>query len=95
MRLVQIAQHADDLDRATAWYSALLGTEPVARFDPPGLVFLDLEGTRLLLEQGAPSALVYLAVDDVVAAVDRLREGGTTVESEGNLVCLVEQRPTD
>src|SRR5690349_13451622 len=26
MRLVQIAQHADDLDRAAAWYTALLGT---------------------------------------------------------------------
>lgn len=86
MRLVQIAQHADDLDRASAWYSALLGSAPTARFDPPGLLFFDLDGTRLLLEQGAPSALVYLAVDDVVSAVERLREAGTTVESEPHVI---------
>ncbi|GAB4069229.1 glyoxalase [Angustibacter speluncae] len=86
MRLVQIAQHADDLDRAAAWYTALLGTGPTARFDPPGLLFFDLDGTRLLLEHGAPTALHYLAVDDLPAVVERLREAGTTVESEPHVI---------
>lgn len=69
--LVQIAQRAVDLQRATAFYSALLESSPVARFDPPGLVFFDLDGVRLLLEREAPSALLYLRVDDVESAIDR------------------------
>ncbi|WP_433065372.1 VOC family protein [Dactylosporangium sp. CS-033363] len=120
MRLVQVAQHAEDLGRAARWYADLLGAEPLATFDPPGLVFFDLGGTRLLLEQGAPTALLYLAVADIEGTVARLRGAGTeirsephvifahpddtlgpagtqewqafVVDSEGNLVGLVEQR---
>ena len=121
MALVQIAQHAEDLARASAFYSDLLGAEPLATYDPPGLVFFDVGGVRLLLDAGAPSALVYLGVDDVGATVERLRAAGVevrsephvifghdddtlgpagtdewmafVVDSEGNLVGLVEQRP--
>ena len=75
MRLVQIAQHASDLPRAGAFYTALLGVEARAVFDPPGLLFFDLDGVRLLLEAGAPSALLYLAVPDVRETVTRLRAG--------------------
>ncbi|HYF73922.1 MAG TPA: VOC family protein [Nocardioides sp.] len=84
--LVQIAQRADDLERATAFYTLLLGGPPVATYDPPGLVFFDLGGVRLLLERGAPSATIYLRVDDVAAAVERLREAGVTVESEPHVI---------
>ena len=73
MRLAQIAVHADDLDRAATFWSRLLGAEPTGRFDPPGLLFFDLEGTRLLLEAGAPVSTLYLQVDDAVAALDRCR----------------------
>ncbi|WP_147064820.1 VOC family protein [Terrabacter aerolatus] len=121
MGLVQIAQHADDLGRATAFYRDLLGTEPLASYDPPGLVFFDLGGIRLLLDRGAPSALHYLGVDDLDATVERLLAAGVevrsephvifghdddtlgpadtdewmafVVDSEGNLVGLVERRP--
>ncbi len=86
MRLVQIAQHADDLDRAAAFYSDLLGTPPTARFDPPGLLFFDLDGVRLLLDRGAPTALHYLAVDDVPATVERLRAQGAAVEGEPHVI---------
>lgn len=55
MRLIQIAQHADDLDRASDFYTVLLEQRPVARFDPPGLLFFDLHGVRLLLDRNAPS----------------------------------------
>jgi methylmalonyl-CoA/ethylmalonyl-CoA epimerase len=84
--LVQIAQRADDLDRATAFYADLLATGPTATYDPPGLVFFDLGGTRLLLERGAPSALHYLRVDDVDALVERLRANGVTVESDPHVI---------
>ena len=72
MRLAQIAQHADDLDRAAAFYTALLGAEPTGRFDTPGLLFFDLDGTRLLLDRNAPSSLIYLQVDNVHETLERL-----------------------
>jgi methylmalonyl-CoA/ethylmalonyl-CoA epimerase len=72
MTLVQVAQHAEDLDRAAAFYETLLGAPATARFDPPGLLFFDLGGVRLLLDRNAPGALLYLRVDDVQAALDRL-----------------------
>jgi predicted enzyme related to lactoylglutathione lyase len=121
MGLVQVAQHADDLARASVFYADLLGADPLATFDPPGLVFFDVGGVRLLLERGAPSALLYLGVDDLDATVERLRSAGVevriephvifghdddtlgpagtdewmafVVDSEGNVVGLVEHRP--
>ena len=86
MDLVQIAQHADDLERATAFYTTLLGAGPVATFDPPGLVFFDLGGVRLMLSPGSTPATIYLRVDDIDAAVDRLREHGVSVESEPHVI---------
>jgi len=86
MTLVQVAQRADDLGRATAFYRDLLGAEPLATFDPPGLVFFDLGGVRLLLDRGAPSALHYLRVDDLDATVERLRATGVEVRSEPHLI---------
>ena len=86
MQLVQIAQHAEDLDRATAFYRDLLGSDPTATYDPPGLVFFDLDGVRLLLDRGAPSALLYLGVEDIDATVERLRADGVTVEGEPGVI---------
>jgi catechol 2,3-dioxygenase-like lactoylglutathione lyase family enzyme len=81
--LVQIAQHADDLERATAFYTDLLGSGPTATFDPPGLAFFDLAGVRLMLSAGSAPATIYLRVDDIDATVDRLRE---RVESEPHVI---------
>jgi methylmalonyl-CoA/ethylmalonyl-CoA epimerase len=86
MALVQIAQRAEDLGRATAFYRDLLGAEPLATFDPPGLVFFDVGGVRLLLDIGAPSALHYLGVDDIDATVERLRAAGVHVEAEPHVI---------
>lgn len=86
MNIVQIAQHAEDLERATAFYADLLGAPPRATYDPPGLVFFDLGGVRLLLDRVAPSALHYLAVDDIDATVERLRGAGVAVETEPHMI---------
>lgn len=87
MSLAQVAQHAADLDRASAFYERLLGGAPLARFDPPGLLFFGLGGgTRLLLEQGAPSALLYLEVGDVRTRVEELRADGVSIESEPHVI---------
>ncbi len=72
MRLTQIAQHADDLDRAADFYTVLLERAPTARFDPPGLLFFDLDGVRLLLDRNAPSSLMYLHVHNVHEVLERL-----------------------
>lgn len=72
MRLVQVAQHADDLQRATDFYTVLLDALPTRIFDPPGLVFFDLDGVRLLLDHEAPSSLLYLQVDNVHEALERV-----------------------
>ena len=122
MRIIQVALRAEDLARATKFYTDLLGYGPAATYDPPGLVFFDLDGLRLLIEQGAEPATLYHAVDDIDATLNRLRERGVEVvgephvifsheddtlgpagtdewqafvkDSEGNMVGLVEQRPS-
>ena len=86
MRLHQVALPVSDLARATAFYSSLLDAQPIATYDPPGLVFFDLGGVRLLLDRVAPSALHYLAVDDIDATVERLRATGVAVETEPHVI---------
>jgi methylmalonyl-CoA/ethylmalonyl-CoA epimerase len=84
--LHQVAQKADDLDASVAFYRDVLGLPLIARFDPPGLAFLDLGGSRLLLERGAPPALLYLRVDDLDAAHEALVEAGVAFEQGPALV---------
>lgn len=86
MVLIQIAQRAEDLGRATTFYTDLLGRQPTATFDPPGLVFFDLDGTRLLIDKGAPRGLHYFGVDDIDATVARLRDAGVRIESEPHVI---------
>ena len=86
MRLIQIAQRAQDLDRAAQFYSALLGTAPQAVFDPPGLLFFNLDGVRLLLERGAPSSLIYLGVPDVRVLVGDLEDSGVEVVAAPHVI---------
>jgi len=86
MELVQVAQHAEDLDRAVTFYEKLLGAPAVARFDPPGLVFFDLGGVRLLIERGAPPATLYLRMDDVRARIEHLRADGVEIVSEPHVI---------
>ena len=83
--LRQVAVGARDLERAEAFWRDVIGLEVIARFDPPGLVFLRLGDVRLLLERSDVSSLLYLAVDDVAAEVERLRAAGVTIESEAHV----------
>lgn len=85
MVLLQVAQRAVDLNRAADFYEMLLGEPPAARFEPPGLVFFALGDVRLLLDRAAPSALIYLRVDDLSTTIERLRARGSEVETEPHL----------
>ncbi len=86
MELAQVAQHADDLDRAERFYRQLLDAPPLARFDPPGLLFFAAGRTRLLFDKLAPSSLLYLAVPDVREKVRELRAAGVAVETEPRVI---------
>lgn len=90
VRFVQVAQHAEDLQRAAAFYAALLDAEPSAMIDPPGLLFFDVGGVRLLLEKGAPSALVYLEVADLNGTVADLRRRGVRIITEPHVIYMHE-----
>ena len=86
MRLTQVAQRAEDLERASAFYADLLETPPSATYDPPGLVFFDLDGVRLMLEVNTTAAMLYLSVADIDATIDRLRAKGVPIESEPHVI---------
>ena len=81
-RVHQIAQHADDLDRAVAFYRDTLGLALIARFDPPGLAFFDLGNTRLLLEAAASSVVLYYEVDDIDTSYRSLLAAGVEFVAE-------------
>jgi methylmalonyl-CoA/ethylmalonyl-CoA epimerase len=84
--LHQVAQHVEDMDRAVAFYRDVVELDFITRFDPPGLAFFDLGSSRLLLEAGAPPALLYLGVDDVASMTEQLRAAGVTIESEPHII---------
>lgn len=86
VEILQVAQHADDLDRASAFYEALLGGPPAARFDQPGLLFFNVGVARLLLEERAPSALIYLQVDDVRVTIEQLRARAVEILDEPHVI---------
>ena len=60
MRIIGLAQRAEDLECSIAFYTDLFGQSPSAVLRPSGLVFFDLDGVRLMLEQGTgfPHALM-------------------------------------
>lgn len=79
--LHQIAQHAEDLDRAVGFYRDQLALPLLGQF--PGLAFFDLGGgIRLLIEQGASPALLYFATDDIHSEYARLLDAGVAFEDE-------------
>ncbi len=68
----------------------MLGADLITRFDPPGLAFFRLGEVRLLLDAAVPSALLYLRVDDVRTAVERLRAAGVEVDTEPHQIFVDE-----
>ena len=84
--LHQVAQKAGDLGRSIEFYRDVLGLELIASFEPPGLAFFRLGDTRLMLEGSAPSATLYLRVDDIEATFDELRGRGVAFEDEPHVI---------
>jgi methylmalonyl-CoA/ethylmalonyl-CoA epimerase len=85
-RIHQIAVFARDLDEAISFYRDTLGASFLAKFDPPGLVFFDFCGTRILLEKTGPKASIYFRVEDIHAAHRELTERGVTFIAGPNMI---------
>jgi len=86
MHVFQVAQRVVDLERARAFYADLLGMDASGVFDPPGLVFFQLDSMRLLLDRAAPSALIYLGIPDVREFAASWKTRGGIVESEPHVI---------
>jgi len=87
----QIAVHADNLERAVAFYRDTLGMKLIFQA-PPGLAFFDCSGIRLMLSAVKEdtneriSSMVYYKVDDINAAHDTLVSRGVTFVSKPHLI---------
>jgi catechol 2,3-dioxygenase-like lactoylglutathione lyase family enzyme len=84
--LVQVAQHATDLDVSAAFYQDVLGGRLLGKFDPPGLALVELGGVRLLLERQASRTTLYFRVDDLDAVYTALRQRNVLLVGEPHLV---------
>ena len=74
--------------RRPEFYEEVLGLRFIAAFDPPGLLFFDLGGVRLLLERTHDDDVedehsmgtLYLMSDDIGADITRLRARGVEID---------------
>lgn len=85
-RIHQIAVFASDLEESIAFYRDILGATYLAKFDPPGLVFFEFSGTRLLLEKTGPKSSIYFRVDDIAAAHQELVDKGVKFIAAPHLI---------
>ena len=92
-KIGQIALHADDLDRAVAFYRDTLGMRFLFQATPPGLAFFDCGGIRLMLdavkEKDSPeriSSLLYYRVDDLNVTYETLLSRGVKFEHKPHLI---------
>lgn len=85
-RLHQVAARSAGSEAMVAFYRDKLGAKFIAQFDPPGLVFFDLGGVRLMFEDGANPATLYLWVDDIDTAKVDLESAGVEFESDSHMI---------
>ena len=90
-RIGQIAVHAKDVERATAFYRDTLGMTLLFQA-PPQLAFFDCDGVRLMLsppseaEFDHPSSVLYFRVDDIREAHAELSRRGVVFRDQPHLV---------
>jgi methylmalonyl-CoA/ethylmalonyl-CoA epimerase len=89
----QVALHADDLDRAVAFYRDTLGMKFLFQASPPGLAFFDCDGVRLMLDAVQEkdtseriSSMLYYKVNDLQALYETLVSRGVKFESRPHLI---------
>ena len=77
--LHQVAGRLENLEATQRFYDEVLGARCLGVFEPPGLLFYDFAGTRLLLERGSEPASLYFRVDDIEAARTALSARGAEI----------------
>ena len=85
-RLHQVAAHAGEPDDMRSFYRDVLGAKFIAEFNPPGILFFDFNGVRLMFEAGAAPATLYFWVDDLESAHAALMDQGVTFEDEPHMI---------
>jgi methylmalonyl-CoA/ethylmalonyl-CoA epimerase len=85
-RIHQIAVYARDFEEAILFYRDTLGARFLAKYEPPGLAFLDFAGVRVLLEKEGPKATLYFWVDDIDSAYAELRSKGIEFSGQPHLI---------
>ena len=85
-KLHQVALASNDLARTRAFYEDTLGAQFLALYDPPGLLFFEFSGVRLLFEKGAGSGVVYFHVDDIEASYADLQNRGVSFAGPPHMI---------
>ena len=85
-RIHQVAANVVDAKKTKDFYLNVLGAHFVAEFNPPGLLFFDFSGTRLLFERNNTPASLYFWVDDIRTAYRNLVDRGVNFDSEPHLI---------
>jgi methylmalonyl-CoA/ethylmalonyl-CoA epimerase len=87
----QVAMPVKDLERATTFYRDALGMKFLFKA-PPGLVFFDCGGVRLMLdrpekpEPDHPGSVLYFKVTDINGSTADLKARGVTFTDEPHLI---------
>ncbi|MGI9324901.1 MAG: VOC family protein [Pseudomonadales bacterium] len=85
-RIHQVGANLVDLEETKAFYTNALGARYIADFDPPGILFFEFAGTRILFEKGNPPAVLYFWVDDIDDAHATLVNRGVQFDSDPHLI---------
>jgi len=83
----QISRTVSDVQRAEHWYREVLGLRHLYTFGK--LAFFDCGGTRLLLQEAAPSgmeSILYFRVDDIALAHRTLQDKGVEFINAPHLI---------
>ncbi len=82
----QIGARVDDFDATRRFYEETLGATHIKTFDPPGLMFFEFSGVRLLFERGNKPATLYFWVDDLDASYTELLQKGISFDLAPHLI---------
>ena len=85
-RLHQVAAHAGSQEEMCRFYRDVLGARFIAEFTPPGILFFDFNGVRLMFEENAAPVTLYFWVDDIESAYAELASQGVTFEGEPHMI---------
>lgn len=82
----QVAANYNDLELTRSFYLDVLGARFIKAFDPPGLLFFEFSGVRLLFERNNPEAVLYFSVEDLDGAYKELLSEGVVFDAEPHMI---------